>query len=214
MAEKKKQKRIDWERLEPGWRANRVSVLQLATNYETETGQSVSHTAINKHFKKLGIKRDLREKVKNKADSLVSGASVSGSVSIETTATDAEIINAEALNVAQIQFGHRIDIPLKRELVAKLFAEVESQTDGKDLLEQLEIALGQGDTPALAKAVKKVTSLGSRTKIVGDLVRSYKDLIALERQAYSIGEGEGEKESTLGEFFKSLDGKTWGLPGG
>ena len=213
MADKKKpQKRIDYERLEPAWRANRISVLQMSQDYENETGQSVSHTAINKHFRKLGIKRDLRKKVQDKASSLVSEAMVSGAVSIETTATDAEIINAAAKTVAEIQFGHRVDIPLKRKLVEKLFAEVEDQTDGKKLLEQLEIALGQGDTPALAKAVKKITSLGSRTKIVGDLVRSYKDLIALERQAYSIGENEGDKESTLGEFFKSLDGKTWGLP--
>ena len=48
----------DWERIEPGWRAGIKSVLQLAADYEAETGDKITHTAINKHFKKIGVLRN------------------------------------------------------------------------------------------------------------------------------------------------------------
>lgn len=53
---------IDWDRIEPDFRANIKSVLQIAAEYEEATGRSISHTAINKHFKKLGVTRDIRDK--------------------------------------------------------------------------------------------------------------------------------------------------------
>jgi len=187
-----KKKLIDWERIEKPFRAGRISVLQIAAEYENDTGVSISHTAINKHFAKLGIKRDLSEKVQAKADSMVSAAMVSGRVSTETMATDAEIINAEALSVANIQFSHRLDIPKKRELVAKLFSEIEAQTDNADFLEQARLALGQGDLPGLATALEKATSLPARIKGVSDLVGAYKTLISLEREAFGITVGDSK----------------------
>ncbi len=76
---------------------------------------------------------------------MVSEAMVSGKVSIETTATEADIFNAEALSVAQVQFHHRVDIPHKRELVAKLFAEIEALTDGKQLIVDVKKALSDNN---------------------------------------------------------------------
>jgi predicted GNAT family acetyltransferase len=191
-----------WERIEPDWRLNRKSVLQIAADYEKATGVSVSHTAINKHFRKLGVARDLKAKVQAKADAMVSAAMVSGSVSILTTATDAEIINAEAKSVAEVLFEHRKDIPAKRSLVAKLFQEVEEQTDGKDLIEQLTLALQQGDMEALANQARKIASLPVRIKGVSDLVTAYKSLIALERQAFGIEDGKGD--DTLSEAVTAI----------
>ena len=50
-------KKIDYDRIEPGWRAGLLSPHQLAAAYTEETGQKVSHAAIIKHFKKAGIAR-------------------------------------------------------------------------------------------------------------------------------------------------------------
>ncbi len=87
-------RRIDWERIEPGWRAGVKSVLQIAADYTKSTGDKVSHTAINKHFRDLGVPRDLSAKIKAKADAIVSASIVSGNVSTETTETTAKIINS------------------------------------------------------------------------------------------------------------------------
>lgn len=51
-------KKVDYERIEPGWRAGVLSPAQLAAEYTEATGVSVSHAAIIKHFKKLGVPRD------------------------------------------------------------------------------------------------------------------------------------------------------------
>ena len=102
--------RVDWERIEPAWRAGVKSVLQIAAEYEADTGKSISHTAINKHFKKLGVARDLKGKIQSKADSLVSAATVSAKVSTETTLTDALIINEVAQDVAGADGGQLVRI--------------------------------------------------------------------------------------------------------
>lgn len=49
---------VDWEAIEPHWRAGIKSSLEIARDYREATGKSVSHTAIFKHFKALGIERE------------------------------------------------------------------------------------------------------------------------------------------------------------
>lgn len=55
--------RIDYDRIEPDWRAGIKSAQQMADEYTLATGQKVSHAGISKHFKKLGIPRDLIAKI-------------------------------------------------------------------------------------------------------------------------------------------------------
>ena len=50
-------KKVDYERIEPGWRAGALSPSQLAAEYTDATGVSVSRSAIIKHFTELGIPR-------------------------------------------------------------------------------------------------------------------------------------------------------------
>ena len=57
---------IDYGRIEPGWRAGKLSVQQLADEYEKDTGKRVARSAIQKHFNGLGIPRDLSAKIKAK----------------------------------------------------------------------------------------------------------------------------------------------------
>ena len=108
---------IDYGRIEPGWRAGILSVQQLADEYRAATGQAVTLTAINKHFKKLGIPRDLSAKIEAKAAAMVSAAMVSGKVSIDGTEplpAEAAIINSAATTSANVQLSHRADIKLLR----------------------------------------------------------------------------------------------------
>jgi hypothetical protein len=185
-----KRKAIDWERIEADYRAGIKTLRQIGE----ENG--ITHGAINKRAKRDNWHRDLTEKIRAAAKAKVSKAEVSKAVS---KATEQAVIEAESEIQSRIQLGHRKDIPQKRILVAKLFAEIEGMTDGPELIEQLTLALGQGDHDKLADVARKVASLPQRIKGVSELVGAYKSLIAMERQAFGVDESSG-----LGEKIEDL----------
>lgn len=197
MAAKKK---VDWERIEPDWRAGIKSVQQMADEYTELTGISVTRGGINKHFKELGVERDLTAKVQSKSRAIVSAAMVSGKVSIETTATDSQIINTSAIAVATVRIAHRTDINRGRLLVQSLLAEIEKQTDCPELFEKLaELMAGAPENETkeeanvrkvLQESYYKVVGLSGRVDNVKKLVDSLKTLVALERQAFGILDDE------------------------
>jgi hypothetical protein len=108
--------------------------------------------------------------------------------SLVSKSDEKTLVEANAAMVAGIQISHRQDIPRKRELVAKLFAEIEAQTDGDALMDALSTALKASDLPALARLAEKAASLPSRIKGVAELVSAYKSLIGLEREAFGLND--------------------------
>lgn len=184
-------RRIDWERIEPPFRAGIKSVLQIAADYLEATGTSVSHTAINKHFKDLGVTRDLLAKVRAKAEAIVSAAMVSGKVSTETTETTARIIDDNAMVMARVQLSQRSDIQRTRKMVMTLLTELEMQTDGIDLLSELgEIMRKENESGQDKKndLYNKVIALAGRSSTMKSLADSLKTMIGLERQAFNIAD--------------------------
>lgn len=186
--------KIDWEEMEPEWRAGIISKKQLSKQY------GVSRAAIDKHWSKLGIERDLTKQIQAEAKSKVARATVTPGVTPLTRVTEQQVVEANATVMANKQIEHRTSIPLRRALGDKLFAEIEGQTDGANLIEQLTLALQQGDLDELAKIARKVASLPTRIKGFADLVSSYKTLIALEREAFGI---KGD-EKPPGEEFTEI----------
>jgi len=181
--------RVDWEQLEAPWRAGIKSVLQIAADYEVATGDKVSHTAINKHFKKLGVPRDLAAKIQAKADAMVSAAMVSGKVSTETTETDAKIINDGAAVVASVRLSQRSDIQRSRKLCMALLSELEETTGNIELFKQLGELMSEPDEKGQdkrAELYQKVLSLSGRTSNMKSLADSLKTLVTLEREAFGI----------------------------
>ena len=106
-------KKVDYGRIEAGWRAGVKTPQQLADEYTAATGVSASRTGVIKHFTKLGIPRDLTEKVKAKSNAMVLASMVSGKVSAKVSAAtpkpDSEIINDVAMVLATVQMSHRKD---------------------------------------------------------------------------------------------------------
>lgn len=183
-------RKVDWDRIEPDWRAGLKSPQQMAEEYEKATKVSVTREAINKHFKKLGIPRDLDAKVHNKAAAMVSAAMVTGKVTNVTSAKDADIIDGNAFIEANIRLSHRQAINKGRMLVGKLFAECEALTDNQELFDRLGEFLQSQDQTGLDKLneiYNRVISLPSRIKGVKELTETLKNLIGLEREAYGIG---------------------------
>ena len=186
--------KIDWEGVSRQYRAGIKSLRNIGAEF------GVSEGAIRKRAKKEEWPRDLSEQIKEKAADKVRKESVRNGTQ---GATENEVVEACSTQMADKLISHRQDIPQKRELVAKLFAEIEGLTEGKELMEQLTLALQQGDQDKLAEVARKVASLPSRIKGVADLVGAYKSLIGLEREAFGIN-GANTPGETLDDFLSKL----------
>lgn len=198
-------KQPDWEAIERAYRAGVLSVREIAAAHE------VSHTAINKRAKRDGWDRDLKAKIKAKADALVSRREVSTEVSSKQAETEREIIELNAEVIANIRMAHRGDISRSRRLTNKLLDELESLTDEQGTIKQLIDQLKDGDhedgeamADVLALA-KKMSALPARTKTMKELAETLKTLVALERQAYDLDVKQGgSEEETLSKLMDEL----------
>lgn len=185
--------RVDYDRIEPDWRAGIKSHDVLAEEYTQQTGQVVTGAGIAKHFKKLGVERDLTAKINAKASALVGSALVGESVGIETNNdkrfAESEIIEVNAQIQASVLLSHRKDIKRGRVLAIKLLAEVEAQTDDPELFKQLGEILASPDEKGadkLNEIYRKVISTPGRIDSMKKLSETLKNLIALERQALGL----------------------------
>lgn len=184
MTEEKKS--IDWERIEYDYRAGILSVREISE------ARGVSHTAVNKKSKQLGWERDLKAKIKAKADALVSKAEVSKEVSSRRVATEKETVDSNAKLLADVRMGHRKDIGRFRSLANKMLDELEGVTDGQAEIKELIKTLKDGDLEdgeAMSTTLElaaRVSSLPSRSKVMKEMSDTLKTLISLERDAYDI----------------------------
>jgi hypothetical protein len=172
-------KKVDWGVIEPDWRAGVLSVQQLATNYTEKTGVSVTKAAVSKHFTKLGIPRNLKERIINKAESMVAAAMVSGKVDAETLASEADIINVNALGVAEVMMSHRQAAAQTSEIGRILKNDLLAMVSNRKLMEQLGEIMASPDESGADKqneVYRKVISFPG-------LVDSYKKLVDAEEKA-------------------------------
>ena len=200
-------KKIDYDRIEPGWRAGLLSLPQLAFDYTAATNVSVSHAAIIKHFKKLGVQRDLKAKVLAKADAMVMQAMVTGKVTLETIAKEKEIIEDSAMFVAEVRLAHRKDIGRGRKLTVSMLQELELQTEGRELLQQLgEIMRTDNDAGIDRKndLYNKVLSLAGRADTLKKLADSLKVLVGMEREAFGLNIEEPDARDALTQILHGI----------
>ena len=193
-------KKVDYARIEPGWRAGILSPRQLAVQYTEETGDPVSHAAIVNHFKKAGIDRDLAAKIRAKADAMVTQAMVTGKVTPQPAVPERQVIEDNATQIASVRISHRKDIARARSVAANLLTELELQAgpDAAAMLADLGELMRSPDDKGqdkLAEIYQKVISLPGRVKTMKDLGDSMRVLIGLEREAYGI-EGDDDKSQS------------------
>ncbi|MBP7546186.1 MAG: hypothetical protein KA749_11875 [Acidovorax sp.] len=184
-------KKIDYDRIEPGWRAGLLSPHQLAALYTEETGQKVSHAAIIKHFKKSGIARDLSSKINDRANAMVTEAMVTGKVTSKPSIPDSLIIEQGSIQVATVKLAHRRDIHRARNLANALLDELEKQTDPITLalLTDLGELLRNPDDKGMDKLndlYHAIIALPERSKTMKVLVESLQKLVDMERTAFGM----------------------------
>lgn len=202
-------KKIDYERIEPGWRAGLLSPHQLAAAYTEETGQKVSHAAIIKHFKKAGIARDLSAKIRDRAEAMVTEAMVTGKVTPRQTIPDATLIEEGSTQVATVRLAHRKDIHRARRLTNALLDELERETDPKTvaLLSEFGALMRNPDDKGADKLndlYHAIISLPERSKTLRVLTESLQKLVDMERQAFGMDKDQPKSADALTDLLMRI----------
>ncbi|CAI1231336.1 hypothetical protein [Serratia ficaria] len=192
----------DWEAIESAYRAGLMSVREIASQH------GISHTAINKQAKKEGWERDLKAKIKAKADTLVSRREVSKQVSTEKAVSERQLIEATAEVIANVRMEHRGDIRKARAITNALFDELGAECADIAALEKLGELMADPDDNGrdkLNEIYRAVIGMPERVKAVKALSDALKNLIGLERQAYDIDGPEGDNSvKKLSDLMDSL----------
>lgn len=193
--------KADWESIEKDWRAGIKTKMQMAEEH------SVSRAAMDKRFKKLGIERDLSEKIRQKADALVTQQAVTQQVTSERlTVTEGEIVTANANQMAGVQIMERRDVARTRGLLMKLMEELEATTDNKELFANLgEIMSGSEEISDSMKALyRKAVSMPQRIDSMMKISNSQKVLIELERKVNGIDGADRDSATDAVEALRKL----------
>lgn len=195
-------KRPDWEAIESAYRAGVMSLREIASQH------GITHGAINKKAKKEGWERNLKEKINQKAEALVSKREVSTKVSTEKAISERILIEANAEVIANVRMEHRGDIRRARELTNNLFDELSAECADVPALSKLgELMLSPDDNgrDKLSEIYHSIISLPERVKSVKALSETLKNLVGLERQAYGLDEVQPNKTaSQLSELMDDL----------
>lgn len=108
----------DWEAIELAYRSGVMSLREIASQ------NSISEGSIRKRAKRDDRSRDLKAKVKERADDLVCKTEVRKQARIETTLTERALIEATAEVIVNVRIEHRGDIRRAREITNALFDEL------------------------------------------------------------------------------------------
>lgn len=196
MAKKNNKAATDWEEVERLYRADLRTNAQLAKEF----GVHVSTVA--RRAKKHGWKKDLKNRIKERANALVQERAV------KKLASDDMTIEENAQLTANIRMSHRQDIGTARALSMTLLDDLKAQigTDNRARLEDLFIAALQAeavDASAL-EAYERVTSLTSHVRVMKDLADTMTKLVTLERQAYGLDDVDSSPVDALTTLLHSI----------
>lgn len=176
MAEEKK-RGVDWEAIEREFRAGQLSVREIARQH------NASHTAINKRAKAEGWTKDLAAQVRKEVSNRL--------VSTEVSSGNArEAVETAAVRGVELVRQHRGALARLHKIVEKLSAELDESTDNRTEIEQAihDETLGDPNRQRRNQMMKAV-GLPSRCATARELSQAIKNLIPLERQAFSLDDG-------------------------
>ena len=192
-----KKKPIDWERIELDYRAGVMSLREIAAQHP-----DTHHVAIARKAKSEGWTRDLSERIKAKAEDLVTRAAVTADVTANRAVTEKQVVEANAQDQASVRLSHRKDIQRKRAIVASLMDEMEAQVGPENaaLLAGLGEVMRSPDENGQDKLndlYRKIISLPERAKTAKTLAETLRITVDMERQAFGM-DAKGADGATPG----------------
>lgn len=197
----------DWERIELDYRAGVMSLREIAAQHP-----DTNHVAIARKAKSEGWTRDLSERIKAKAEDLVTRAAVTADVTANRAVTEKQVVEANAQDQASVRLAHRKDIHRKRSIVARLMDELEAQVGPENaaLLADLGEMMRSPDDAGQDKLndlYRKVISLPERAKTAKTLAETLRITVDMERQAFGM---DKEHEKGADALTALLQGITSG----
>lgn len=193
----------DWERIELDYRAGVMSLREIAAQHP-----GTNHVAIARRAKAEGWTRDLSERIKSKADDLVTRTAVTPDVTAKRAVSERQIVDANAQEQASVRLAHRKDIQRKRSIVARLMDELEAQVgpESAALLAELGEIMRSPDDNGQDRRndlYNRIISLPERAKTAKTLAETLRITVDMERQAFGMDK-EAEKKS---DALESLLGR-------
>ena len=181
-------KQTDWEAIEAEYRAGLISNSELGRKYD------ISEGAIRKRARAQGWTKDLTAKVQTAVRDKLVREEVRATSARTNSRTDAEIIEAAADTAVQVVQIHRRDVRNGRLICAALFAELQDTSASHEIIAESIDSETQDDTsPTRRNQMMKAISLPTRARAMLDLSAAMKNLVAVERQAFSL-DGKDDKD--------------------
>lgn len=189
----KKRKYIDWDSIEPLYRAGLLSLNEICAQYEADHKHSqvwktsVTHAAILKKAKAKGWKRNLANRVKERTkEKLVTSLVTSCNQSDNQGISDDDIIEKAA--------------EVGREVITRHMKEINALLSIEDsLLNQIDTAKKSYLANYQGKIISKEVDLTVKEKsaTLKDLADVRAKRIALERQAYNLDDDKSVSEMSV-----------------
>jgi DNA-binding Lrp family transcriptional regulator len=185
-------KDIDWDAIKAAYRANRLSVREIARQH------GISAPAILKRAKKKGDEwqRDLGDEVAKATAAKLVRTPVNAMVNTANAQTDEQIVQEAAEANVQIIQAQRHSIRSAMDVCGDLMQQLSDVANNRKLIASAIIEARKAKTgevlpDAAVSALLKSLSLPSHAAVLRDLSTSAKNLIALQRQAHNLGQDTG-----------------------
>lgn len=194
----------DWPSIEPHWRAGIKTKKELAEDF------GVSRAAMDKHFAKLGIERDLLPKIQARAREIVEQEVTQRLHETNLRVTEPVIVEQEATTQALAIRRHSRGIATAWRTVEMLMYELEQQSANIEIMNDLGVLMRSEDEKGVDKLndiYHKAMSLPSRSSTVKTLLDALKTAIGLEREALGITDRTpGSDDDPLSRIIKAVQG--------
>ena len=196
-----KRKLIDWESIEPLYRAGNLSNCEICRQYEADHTHSqtwkttVTEAAIRKKAKENNWQKNLADKVKKQVRENLVRNDVRTSNRTNSGASDQEIIEQAAEVGSGVILRHRDEIAILLKHETSLLDELQNSPK-KSYMANFQ---GQIISEDVELTVKE------KSATLKDLAAVRAQRIALERQAYSLDDDSGNNRESMEDFLRSLD---------
>jgi hypothetical protein len=201
MSKKVKKVEVDWEEIERLYRADLRTFAQLASDF------GVADSTVRRRAKKHGWKRDLKNRIKERANAIVQERAVQ-SLASDMVSSDDMTIEENAQITANVRLSHRQDIGTARKLSMTLLDDLQAQigSENRARLEDLFIAALQAEVvdASQLEAYERVTSLSNHVRVMKELADTMTKLVTLERQAYGLDDMDSSPVDALTTLLHSI----------
>lgn len=201
MSKKNNKPEVDWEEIERLYRADLRTNAQLAKDF------GVHASTVRRRAEKGQWKRDLKSRIKERANAIVQQRAVN-SLASDQIARDDQTIEGNAQAMADVRLSHRRDIGTACTIAMALLDDLQAQigAENRQRLEDLFITalkLDAVDASAL-EAYERVIALPSHVRVMKDLADTMTKLVTLERQAYGLDDVDSSPVDALTTLLHSI----------